>query len=847
MSLSFPLPTPALAVGVGFDATSLIGNIQNPVPRGEYNDSVPIYSTETSYSLYSTLVTSEYVYTVSTDMSESGFSLYSTLITFESTSTVPIYITETIYSQASTPTSSDTTASTPNLIAKRGTSQSIAPEPTTPKSELAHPTPSTRPRFTPSSTLSTLRKHTPTTTPSSTSSETYYSVATQFTVGAPPSLCTSSNYVYETKLSAPTGWVLIVPGGTGWGPEGSIWNISTGAGAKLTNMTAKCQGSSCTNIYGNDPLQNGEMKERADGTWYLNVTAGMQESVMVVGLLVEDTVSSVASPSASPSAIQSASVASRRIRRRKAGPQYSLDVIGVPPCGLEIAKNCTKSLDFDTVQQWEAYKVDDYLKSYIKTHDIKSHADLLSTTQKEFVSDMDRANKVCDITEGWGYNCAAPGTAECLLNADYNSLRGYLMATAVSKFGLFLSRIYAAVREAGTRIGDDIDNIVPDYFKSAASQTWNKIMTIVSSAIGILVGFFIAIDFLLAPESTVWLIAVAAGLSAVFGEAGNVGGLLEDPASTDAQFDKAAEYKAEAKNIVTQIELGITDYFTYDQSQDALYNVYSGGRWIDENVNSILDDQGFFSKATAWYEKMLIAHFIAEAFEDNSAYILFVPYDDNKKYHLKTTKFDQETCKHHWVNDPSWKYDAYCDMIFGPNGQPGMALFTRPDSLGSESKSWADQPLSYNGTKITTWDIMASSIWGQQQYGFNYTYYGQNWTDLLVNKGVEYTKSLVSDVTWTTEGLFNIPVCVLDDLVYVPGVSQVMMDIADNHNKAGYSSAKAPCSCGSYTYTSPDGKSGKFTDFVGDKVKDSIGTSCKIWAADASPTADWVSGEESSS
>ncbi|KAJ5578013.1 uncharacterized protein N7459_006977 [Penicillium hispanicum] len=834
MALSLSLSAPTPAFGAGVPSAAVLGNRLHPMPRGV--DVAVNSSIATSYSLYSTLVTSEYVFTVPSGSSEPSLSLHSTPITFEYVTTIPIYITKSSPRPHSTSTTSKSSHATSE-------SQSITSDSTTSTGVHTRTPPSTKPSNSPTPTLSKSRgRHTQTVTSStsSTSSTTDYSIATQFTVGAPPSLCTSSKYAYETKLSAPTGWVIIAAGGTGWGTEGSNWTFSTGNGARLTEMTAKCQGSICTNIAGDNEEENGKMNHHADGSWSLTVTPNMQGSLLVMGILLKDEISSSASPSASPSS----SNASQKRRRRKVSPSsetFPLEVIGVPPCDLEIAKNCSNSRAFDTVQQWEAYRVDDYLKSYLKKHDIKSHAGLLSRTQKDFVSDMDTAGKTCDVSEGTGYNCAPPGTDTCLVDSDYDSSRGYLMANAVVEFGFFLSRIHQSATDAGNRIGDYIDSIVADYFTDAATQTWNKILNVVSSVVGVLVGVFIALDFLTGPEWTVWLIAIAAGISAALGLAGNTGGLL-DPGTTDAQFDKAASYQTQADNLVNEMKSAITGYFNNETTQDDIYTVYEGGNWISGKVQPYFDKQDFFANATDWYERQLIAHFIVEAFQDNNIYILFVPYDDDKKYHLKTTKFNDQMCKDHWVNDPSWKYDAWCGMQFGPDGESGMALLTRPSSLGSESKSWGKNSLNYEGENITTWDIMASAIWGQQEHGFNYSYANQNWTDVLANDGVSYAKSLFSSLGWTTPGLFDLPVCVIEDLVYVPGVDQVMMDIHDNQNKAGYSSSTDPCSCGDYTYKSPDGKSGKFTDFVSTKVKDSFGSKCRVWAADRSPEADWVSG-----
>jgi hypothetical protein len=156
-----------------------------------------------------------------------------------------------------------------------------------------------------------------------------------------------------------------------------------------------------------------------------------------------------------------------------------------------------------------------------------------------------------------------------------------------------------------------------------------------------------------------------------------------------------------------------------------------------------------------------------------------------------------------------------------------MSVFTRPSSENSESDSWV-KPLNYNGKNITGWDIMASSIWGQQQHGFNFTYLDQNFTNILATGGLSAASSIFNNVAIDQPGLYTVPVCVVQDLVYMPGVDQVMSDIDNNEGVDGYYHADNPCPCATYGYTSPDGHTGNFTDFVSSKVQDSINSDCSV-------------------
>ncbi|KAJ5612213.1 hypothetical protein N7510_005407 [Penicillium lagena] len=665
----------------------------------------------------------------------------------------------------------------------------------------------------------TLSSFLSTATPTPTSSATpTYGLATQFTVGAPPSICKSDNYEYKTKMAVPTGWINIVTGGTGWGTEGSIWNISTGDSAKLTDMKAQCQGSACTGITGNQDY-SGKMIQRSDGSWYMNVTADMQPSLMISGLLLADT-------------------AGQKIGGNKA---YPLDVVGVPPCGLPIAMNCTNTKFNPDPQQWEAYQVDAFVKSYLAKNDINNFQTLVNQAQADFEPTMDANGKKCDITGT--FECEPPIQAECSTNAGYDEVRGVIMTTAVVQFVSFVHELYLAVSNVKDTIGDEITAITKDFWQPAATETWNKIMSVVSSVIGLLIAAVVAFQTILGPEAE-WLGFLVAGTivgSNAFGLTGNVASELENPSDTDTEFDQSSGWQVGAANQLSQMMTGLDVLLkTNEMGQNGISKILAGGSWVSSDVVQAFNDDGFGASVTNWYQELMIAEFITKALEDNDAYILFIPYGDDTPYNNKTWGFNQTICEDHWTNDPSWKYYAACDITFGPDGEPGMSVFTRPSSEGSASESWMT-PLSYNGTNITGWDIMSSAIWGQETHGFNFTFLDQNFTDTLATGGISAAKSTFSNVAINQPGLYGVPVCVVQDLVYIPGVDQVMSDINNSEGVGGYYHADDPCSCANYVYTSPDGHTGKFTQFVSQKVQDSIGGSCSVsgdmWSpSDVSPS-----------
>lgn len=84
-----------------------------------------------------------------------------------------------------------------------------------------------------------------------------------------PSLCKTSDVQYSTKTAIPTGQVQIFPDqNAGWGTTGSIWNFTLDDSVGFSQLTASCQGSSCS---GNSAEQSGKILKNPDGVWYVTI------------------------------------------------------------------------------------------------------------------------------------------------------------------------------------------------------------------------------------------------------------------------------------------------------------------------------------------------------------------------------------------------------------------------------------------------------------------------------------------------------------------------------------------------------------------------------------------------
>lgn len=151
----------------------------------------------------------------------------------------------------------------------------------------------------------------------------------------------------------------------------------------------------------------------------------------------------------------------------------------------------------------------------------------------------------------------------------------------------------------------------------------------------------------------------------------------------------------------------------------------------------------------------MIANLINKALTDNDAYMLFIAYGSDTEYNGKKWKFTEDVCTGNFTNNPGWGYYATCDISLGPDGKKGMSLLTRPDSEGSESAGWADHPTTYNGTNIIAWDVMSSSNWG---FAKLHRHGDQGWTRV--------NSEFFTGMSNKQPGLFQLPVCVITDLVW---------------------------------------------------------------------------------
>lgn len=671
-----------------------------------------------------------------------------------------------------------------------------------------------------------------------------YTRATQAVLGAVPSICTASDYSYTTLMTLSTGYVSFEGD---YGPPGSEMVFTPGPGAELIDMEAKCQGSACTGINGDGNQAFDGKMVRKGNIWTMIVTENMQHALAISGIFIKKLIRS-----------SCGTVVRQRIAARDHNQTYTLHIRATPPCGLPVAKNCSDEDWSASPEQWGAYQVDDWIKEYLKKNDIKDLDTFRDKLVKQYLPPTDLANLHCDISLGSSYSCKLPSIPQLCASGWWSShhveargliepkARGLiepkagdlmvlaaqfvLASQATMFFTDFLQVLYSSVESVMGSIGTTIEIVVQNIWVKGAVQSWKNAINTLAASLGIIV-FALSILTLLVPGAQ-WLGMVLRGvsiLSKVAGVATDITSKLAagDPSTEESQFAKASTDKESAQKLLKKTQLGFTDLLkSQDVGQDGISYMFEGGVWTGSAVYDIFNDQGFGAKITAWFEKFMVLNSVTKAITDNDGYIIFIAFGDNVKYKNHVKGFHKEDCYERFWNNPRWKYAVVCEVTFGPNGELGMALLLRPNSQGSTSTGWLSKSVVYNDHKISAWDAITSAVWGFAMYGYNKTVLDQDYTKILKERGVEGLKADFSSTAMNLPGYFPIPVCRIDNMVYLPEMRQVIQDWENwkplHRPHSHFYQTLNPCSCAEYEYTPPDGKPGRFVDAVSKTVADSV-------------------------
>lgn len=541
----------------------------------------------------------------------------------------------------------------------------------------------------------------------------------------------------------------------------------------------------------------------------MNVTEGMQPSLNIQGALVEDTTG-------------------QRRRVARGQKKFPFEVVGKPYCGLEVANNCTsKSFKFDE-DQWGAYQTDLHMKEYLhnKTRPINNLDQFRKTVLDEYYSGIDADKRKCDITSGDQFDCSTPGWEEsCRTEPDEYQVRGAMMTTSIIGFTDYLHGMYSTINKLQASLGDAVDEMIPTYWQPAAQQSWSKILSLEGALIGLMTAVATIVSIAQPELAGPLLVAATAFASAGVNIAASVGN-LDDPGQTDTLFDKSTKYRGGAATMIQNTVDGFEAFYKHDIGPDTIQSIVGSAHWVGDKSWSYFNDQGVGANVTSWYEKALIGRLISKILYDTGFFILHVPYGKNVEYKGKKWGFTKGECEKRWLGDNHWKFWAACEQTYGSDeSTEGMTLFALTGDKGPQTYDMI-KSFSYKDVTISPLDLIQSAMSGQADHGFDYSILNKDIANDISHKSGAEAKEAFMKLPSNQPGLVTIPVCVIDDLVNVPGVDQVYMDQDDAYDAKTYFHSTDPCSCKSFTEKFKNGTVGNFIDYVNDDTKDSL-KSCK--------------------
>ena len=311
------------------------------------------------------------------------------------------------------------------------------------------------------------------------------------------------------------------------------------------------------------------------------------------------------------------------------------------------------------------------------------------------------------------------------------------------------------------------------------------------------------------------------GVNSVLNTAINAANSNGAAVAAEIQFDAYAKADKAMEAYINASEQALIDtsnaYFLRGTN---LSQVLQGGLFVANTPIAELTDgdfSGAVDTAAEWFDNTMIWGLINQAWKDDNNYIVFLPYGPVKWYGGDTKQFNSQMCHDQFLSNGKWNGTIYGSCDAGPPDHPGFATFMTAQQLEDfntyNQKSYYEPTYSYQGYNFNPNDVLKSSLSGFYQYGFNY-----NATTVPVGQllTAQNEKPLADYQNRTVDapGIFNIPVCLISDTIYVPACT-----ITDwgNENDPCYTS---PQQCLSSTWTDPKNPKHvqNFKDYVSDAV-----------------------------
>ena len=413
----------------------------------------------------------------------------------------------------------------------------------------------------------------------------------------------------------------------------------------------------------------------------------------------------------------------------------------------------------------------------------------------------------CQVDQDTG---CGPLTQSCADMKPGPYLRqSYLFMSAMMTYSRYLHFAYSAYDQNLGNMGDLIPNWENFFNVPQKTQTWQNIVGASASVVGMLS----VIGFAVAPFTGGASLAIGAvgsglfGINSILNSAINFANANGAAVAAELQFDDYGHALNAYHNYINATEQALIDASnSVFQKATNVSDIFKDGHIVGDNmIKSVTDSSvsGFVANAATWMTHVGIWGMINQAWKTNDNYIVFIPYGQVNWYGDGNRDFQASDCQDHFLNNGKWNGTIYAQCDCGPADNPGMAMFMVPQNGGQlneyNQKSFYDvEGYTAQGYTFSPRDVLISSLASYFQYGYDYSATSFDFVAALAAGKLDPFQK-VADLKPTDPGVFNVPVCIITNLIYVPACT-----ITDWPNHGGLDPCiSQPSVCQSANWTNP--------------------------------------------
>ncbi|KAL9137536.1 MAG: hypothetical protein Q9175_001253 [Cornicularia normoerica] len=481
--------------------------------------------------------------------------------------------------------------------------------------------------------------------------------------------------------------------------------------------------------------------------------------------------------------------------------KFALTLSTMMKCDVPLPAPCQANDNGLNGSQWDAFRLtwilqtDEWWKSYVSNYTVEGgELMLFEKLVYDFIGPPD--NYHCTIgnaqLNGDGTinvgSCTHPACVDVstTLSSKDGFRQGYMVMADWQGLSHFLNYCWGVLDQAQNGFDDVITQIYLKFYRDPAVASWQAILPVIGTVFALIcVTMFTVQPFI----GGIVLLTAANSLAALSTLINGIANIqnLGTPSPAVLEWKGASDTQNGWRNYMSAMKVGLSnlhDSYFQNTKHTAPVNVSTillGGSYLPETPT--VDQQSVIpsDNVTAWLESYACARLINQLFDMNNYYIVYIPYgslvDDVPGYKSRGKfSFEKSDCEQ-WVGNSNFNNSVYatCDTVDGIS--PGMTVLEGMQNALLDStvynfkiaftQTFTDGNFTYNPE-----DVIQASVAGWLDYGYNYTLINQNYgfSPGALDTVEEFRKQLfaVASIRFNSSGVFNLPVCVLNDLASMP-------------------------------------------------------------------------------